>query len=249
MPRHRPAVLARGMLVTLVVGLVVLAGPTLWALNNPALATASLAKFEPGGGWPEGLAGLAWGLWASAGFLAVSVGLATVLTRRGAAEPMDVAVFFAAGAISLLLIAAAIVATDSAELKERWLVPIVAPLAPLALVWVMRRQGLMRFFPAALGGVAAVWMLAALPGYFRKNEPAPRADFAALAQALSAMGADRMLMTDDMAAGLALAVPAFRWRNGSTMARCPAPGRSCLRPGPTRTSNWIASVPACRAAR
>jgi 4-amino-4-deoxy-L-arabinose transferase-like glycosyltransferase len=207
MPRNRSAMLNPRLALTGAVALLVLAGPSLWALANPALATASLAKFEPGGGWAEGLRGLAWGVWASAGFLGTSVALAAVFTRKDGAEPMNIGVFWGAGAVSILLIAAAIVATDSAELKERWLVPIAAPLAPLALVWAMRRTGWMRFFPAALGGFAAVAMLAALPKYFRENEPLPQADFASLAQALTAMGADRMLMTDDMAAGLALAVP------------------------------------------
>ncbi len=203
----RAAILSPGLLLTLVVGALVMAGPTLWILNNPDLATASLAKFEPGGGWPTGLADLAWGVFASAGFLGTSVAIAAVLTRPGNAGPMQAEVFWGAGAISILLIAAAIVATDSAELKERWLVSIAAPLAPLALVWTMRRQGWMRFFPAALGGFAAVAMLAALPAYFRKTEPLPRADFVELAAAFRATGASSMLMRDDMAAGIALVAP------------------------------------------
>lgn len=205
--RHRATILAPGMLLALGLGALVLAGPTIWALANPELSTASLAKFEPGGGWPAGLAGLAWGLVASAGFLAASVALAAALTRSDGAAPMGAGLFWSAGAISILLIAAAIVATDSAELKERWLVPIVAPLAPLALVWAMRRRGWMRFFPAALGGTAAVAMLLALPGYFRKTEPPPGADFAVLAEAFRATGATSMLMRDDMAAGVALVAP------------------------------------------
>jgi 4-amino-4-deoxy-L-arabinose transferase-like glycosyltransferase len=203
----RRAILAPGMMLTLALGVLVLAGPTLWALANPDLSTASLAKFEPGGGRLEGLAGLAWGVVASAGFLAASVGIAALLTRRGAADPMEAEVFWRAGAISILLIAGAIIVTDSAELKERWLVPVVAPLAPLALVWVMRRRGWMRYFPAALGGFVALAMLAALPGYFRKTEPPPGADFAVLAEAFRATGATSMLMRDDMAAGVALVAP------------------------------------------
>jgi 4-amino-4-deoxy-L-arabinose transferase-like glycosyltransferase len=204
---RRAAILAPGMMATIGLGALVLAGPTLWALANPDLSTASLSKFEPGGGWPAGLAGLAWGLVASAGFLAAGVGIAAIFTRSQGAAPMGAKLFWRAGAISILLIAAAIVATDSAELKERWLVPIVAPLAPLALVWVMRRRGWMRFFPAALGGLVAVAMLAALPGYFRKTEPPPGADFAVLSEAFRATGATSMLMRDDMAAGVALVAP------------------------------------------
>jgi hypothetical protein len=206
-PEERRAVLAPGMLVSLVTGGLILAGPAIWAINNPDLATASLAKFKPGGGWPAGLAGLAWAIWATGGFVAVSTALAAAFTRRAGTGPMNAGVFRRAGAISILLIALAIVMTDSAELKERWLVPIAAPLTPLLLVWVMRRQGWMRFLPPALGGLAAAAMLATLSGYFRKNEPPPRTDFAALAATFRATGADVMLMPDDMAAGVAMLSP------------------------------------------
>jgi hypothetical protein len=67
----------------------------------------------------------------------------------------------------------------------------------------------MRFLPAALGGLAALAMLAALPDYFRDKEPPPRADFPALARVFAATGAEAMLMPDDMAAGVALAMPAL----------------------------------------
>ncbi len=184
--------------------LLILAGPSLWSIRNAELATASLEKFQPGGGWPTGLASLAWALWASGGFLAGSVGIAAVLTRRNAGAPLHIAVFWRAGAISLGLIALAVIATDSAEVKERWLVPIMAPLAPLALVWTLHRRGVMRYFPSVLGAVVAIGMLAALPGYFRKSEPPPRTDFAQLATAFRQTRAQTMLMRDDMAAGVAL---------------------------------------------
>jgi hypothetical protein len=71
----------------------------------------------------------------------------------------------------------------------------------------MQRQGWMRFLPSALGGLAGVAMLAALPDYFRDKEPPPRADFAELARVFAATGAEAMLMPDDMAAGVALAMP------------------------------------------
>ena len=204
----RRAVLAPNMLGALAAAGLILLGPTLWALNNPDLATASLAKFKPGGGWQTGLAGLAWAIWATAGAVATSVAIATVFTRRATRTSLaEAGIFWRAGVLSVLLIALAIIATDSAELKERWLVPIAAPLTPLLLVWVMQRQGRMRFLPAALGGLAAVAMLAALPDYFRDKEPPPRADFAGLAQVFEATGAEAMLMPDDMAAGVALAMP------------------------------------------
>ncbi len=203
----RAAVLSPGMLLTLAAGALVLAGPTLWALNNPALATASLAKFEPGGGWQEGLAGLAWAIWATAGLLAVAVAIGLVFTRAGDGSRAKIGLFGLAAALSILLIALAIIVTDSAELKERWLVPVAAPLTPVLLVWLMDRRGFMRFFPSALGALAAIAMLAALPSYYRKKEPLPRADFAVLAQAFRDTGADAMLMRDDMAAGVVLVDP------------------------------------------
>jgi hypothetical protein len=196
------------MLVALAAGGLILLGPTLWALNNPDLATASLAKFRPGGGWRTGLARLAWAIWATAGAVATSVAVAAVFTRpAGRASPAEAGLFWRAGAVSVLLIALAIIVTDSAELKERWLVPIAAPLTPLLLVWVMQRQGRMRFLPSALGGLAGLVMLAALPDYFRDKEPPPRADFPGLARVFEATGAEAMLMPDDMAAGVALAMP------------------------------------------
>ena len=204
----RRAVLAPNMLGALATGGLILLGPTLWALNNPDLATASLAKFKPGGGWQTGLAGLTWAIWATAGAVATSVAIAAVFTRRATRSTLaEAGIFWRAGVLSVLLIALAIIATDSAELKERWLVPIAAPLTPLLLVWVMQRQGWMRFLPAALGGLAAVAMLVALPDYFRDKEPPPRADFAELARVFDATGAEAMLMPDDMAAGVALAAP------------------------------------------
>ena len=204
----RRAVLAPGMLLTLAAGGLILLGPTLWSLHNPDLATASLAKFKPGGGWQTGLAGLAWATWATAGAVATAVAIATVFTRPATRTTLaGTGIFWRAGVLSLLLIALAIIATDSAELKERWLVPIAAPLTPLLLLWVMQRQGRMRFLPSALGGLAAVAMLVALPDYFRDREPPPRADFPGLARVFEATGADAMLMPDDMAAGVALAMP------------------------------------------
>jgi 4-amino-4-deoxy-L-arabinose transferase-like glycosyltransferase len=225
---ERRAVLAPGMVLTLVAGGLVLAGPTLWALNNPELATASLAKFEPGGGWRVGLAGLAWAVWATGGVVAVAVALAAVFTRRELADPMDIGLFLRAGAIAVLLIALAIIATDSAELKERWLVPIAAPLTPLLLVWAMRRRGWMRFFPAALGGLAAIAMLAALPNYYRKKEPAARADFAVLAEAFRRTEADVMLMPDNMAAGVALVAPELPVAQRVDHGRLPCTGTLLL---------------------
>lgn len=207
---ERRAVLTPTMLGALAAGGLVLAGPTLWALNNPDLATASLAKFKPGGGWQTGLAGLAWAIWATAGAVAASVAIATVFTRPATRPTLAGAgIFWRAGVISVLLIALAIIVTDSAELKERWLVPIAAPLTPLLLVWVMQRQGRMRFLPSALGGLAGLAMLVALPDYFRDKEPPPRADFPGLARVFEATGAEAMLMPDDMAAGVALAMPAL----------------------------------------
>ncbi len=245
---ERRAVLAPGMLVALFAGGLVLAGPTLWALNNPELATASLAKFEPGGGWQAGLAGLAWAAWATGGLVAVSVALAVMFTRQADAEPMDVGVFWRAGAISILLIAMAIIATDSAELKERWLVPIAAPLTPVLLVWVMRRRGWMRFLPAAVGGFAAIAMLAALPGYYRKKEPLPRADFAVLAEAFRQTGAARMLMTDNMAAGVALVAPDLPVEQRVDQGRLPCAGKLLLAKWPEEDmmlDRFRARLPGC----
>lgn len=207
---ERRAVLAPNMLLALAACGLVLLGPTLWAANNPELATASLAKFKPGGGWQAGLAGLAWAVGAIGGVVATAVALAALFTRKATSAPMiGAAVIWRAGAISVLLIALAIIATDSAELKERWLVPVMAPMTPLLLVWVMRRQGWMRYLPSALGGLAGIAMLVALPHYFRDREPPPRADFDVLAEVFWETGADLMLMSHDMAAGVALVTPAL----------------------------------------
>ncbi|PZQ96779.1 MAG: hypothetical protein DI533_14435 [Cereibacter sphaeroides] len=203
----RPAIAAKGMWLSLLAVLVVVAGPTLWSLANPEIATASLAKFEPGGGWPTGLARLGWSVIASAGFAAVAIAIGWVLTRRTEEPPPRLGLFWLAGILSLALIAITIIATNSAELKERWLVPVVAPLVPLAIAALLRRRGIARFTPSALGALAGALMLATLPAYFQKTEPLPRADFALLADVFARTGADRMLMTDDMAAGLALAQP------------------------------------------
>jgi 4-amino-4-deoxy-L-arabinose transferase-like glycosyltransferase len=205
---ERRAVLAPKMLVTLGACALILMGPTLWALNNADLATASLAKFKPGGGWRTGLIALAWAIWATGGVVATALLVAVVATRSTAQSVLTGGgIIWRAGAVSILLIALAIIATDSAELKERWLVPIMAPLTPPLLVWIMQRHGWMRFLPSALGGVAAIAMLVALPDYFRDKEPPPRADFVGLARVFAATGADALLMPDDMAAGVALAAP------------------------------------------
>jgi hypothetical protein len=158
-------------------------------------------------------------------------------------------VLWRAGVISILLIAAAIIATDSAELKERWLVPIAAPLTPVLLVWVMRRRGWMHFFPAALGGVAALAMLAALPDYYRKREPLPRADYPLLAAELAQTGASLMLMPDDMAAGVALIDPALPVAQRVDRGGLPCTGTVLLAKWPEeemRLDAFRARLTACR---
>lgn len=246
----RRAVLAPNMLGALAAGGLILIGPTLWALSNPDLATASLAKFKPGGGWQTGLAGLAWAIWATAGAVATSVTIATVFTRPATRTTLaEAGVFWRAGVISVLLIALAIIATDSAELKERWLVPIAAPLTPLLLVWVMQRQGRMRFLPSALGGLAGLAMLAALPDYFRDREPPPRADFPALARVFAATGAEAMLMPDDMAAGVALAMPELPVEQRVDAGPFPCNGTVLLATWPEedlRLDQFRSRLPDCR---
>ncbi len=208
LPDRREAVLTRRVLLTAGAAGLMLAGPALWSYANLDLATDSLAKFEPGGGWRVGIVSLGWAVVASVGFLAGFVALAAASTRRGSEVP-DLDLFLRATGLSLLIIAAVVVATDSAEVKERWLVPIAAPLAPLAAVWVLNRRGWMRFLPSAAGAIVALGMLWSLPGYFRQNEPGPRTDFAALAEAMRTTGAVSMPIPDDMAAGVALADPAL----------------------------------------
>lgn len=225
----RQVVLSPAMLLALAASVLILIGPVLWIVNNPELATASLAKFEPGGGWKAGLVGLGEAVWATGGFVAVSVIVAVLFTRRATLPPMTGAgVIGAAGAVSILLIALAIIVTDSAELKERWLVPVAAPVIPVVLVWVMRRQGVMRFLPPVLGGLAGGVMLLALPGYFRAREPAPRTDFALLSSAFRATDADLMLMSDDMAAGVALVAPELPVRQRVDHGALPCKGTVML---------------------
>ncbi len=206
-PATRRAILDRRMVLAFVLLAVLSAGPVIWSLTNSALATASLSKFQPGGGWTTGLLSLGRAMVDSGGFVAVAVGLTVLLTRRGAALPDETVMLWRAGILSVLLIALGVIVADAAEIKERWLVPVVAPLTPLALVWCFQRVGRWRFLPALLGGLSAVLQLALLPGYYERKEPLPRADYAALAAELGSTGATQMWLPDDMAAGLALASP------------------------------------------
>ena len=108
----------------------------------------------------------------------------------------------------------------------------------------------MRYFPAALGGLVAVAMLAALPGYFRKTEPPPGADFAILAEALRETGATSMLMRDDMAAGVALVAPDLPVAQRVDHGALPCAGTVLLAVWPGQDmaiERFRARLPGCRA--
>ncbi|MCF1709054.1 glycosyltransferase family 39 protein [Tabrizicola sp. J26] len=206
-PESRQAVLTKRMGLALLLLIVLCAGTVIWSLSNAAIATASLSKFQPGGGWTTGLLSLGRATVDSGGFVAAAVGLTVLLTRRGESLPPETAILWRAGVLSVLLIALGVIFADAAEIKERWMVPVVAPLTPVALVWCFQRLGRFRFLPAVLGGLSAILQLALLPGYYERKEPVPRADYAALAAELRATGATQMWLPDDMAAGLAIASP------------------------------------------
>lgn len=206
-PATRSALLDRRMLAGLALLAALCAGPVIWSLTNADLATASLSKFKPGGGWLTGFGSLLRAIVDSGGFVAVAVGLTVLLTRRGADLADETRMLWQAGVLSVLLIALGVILADAAEVKERWLVPIVAPLTPVALVWCFQRVGRWRLLPAVLGAISAMLQLALLPGYYERKEPPPRTDYSALAAQLGDLGATQMWMPDDMAAGLALARP------------------------------------------
>jgi 4-amino-4-deoxy-L-arabinose transferase-like glycosyltransferase len=245
----RAAVLTPRLGIAVAVAAVLFAGPGYWTLTNAELATTSLAKFEPGGGWVTGLGRMAWSFVAVFGFVGASVGIAAALTKRGTALPGETRLLWNAGIISLGLVALGIIATDSAELKERWLVPLLAPLVPLALLWVLNRRGRWRLLPSALGALVAVGVLADLPDYFAKSEPPPRGDLDRIATALRATGADAMYLDMNIASELARASPGLPVHQRIDRGPLPCEGTVLIAEPEgvdLASAAFVARFPACR---
>ncbi len=249
--RERRRLTPAGIGWAIVAAAAVLAGPAWWLWQNAGIGTASLAKLAPGEGGGGGLARLARSLvdaWGPAAALVLAALVATRAPRAPA--PPGMALMARAAVAALLLVAAGVLAAGAGEIKERWLVPIFLPFVPVALAAVMRRRGPLRLLPAAAGGLAAVWMVAALPGYFRDLDPPPLAAYRAQAAALAGLGAERILAPKDLAAALIQIDPDLPVRARVDGMQVPCGGRLALVaevPRAPEADAFTARLRACRA--
>lgn len=180
--------------VAMAIAAAIAAPVAFWAFMNPGLAGASLHKLglDPAGfarARAQGLLSLAIGV---VSFLALAVlvfgGLWLARERQQAARPDAVAYLAGgvAGGIALLL--AGIVLAGVTAVKDRWLLPMLWPLVPAAVLWLWpvlsdrQRRG--------LGiGAGLCWIVAmlALP-YASLRDPGYRVgDFAGLEAAMAAV--------------------------------------------------------------
>lgn len=234
-PDWRAALRRPRVLVALGLCAALLAGPALWLWGNAGLGTASLTKFAPTGDRVQGLFRLLRSLADSFGPAAAVTALAVLATRRATAPASPaLALVWRTGGVSLLLILAGLAISGASEVKERWLVPVLIPLVPVALARVMQRQGWARMVPATLGGAYGLAMLAALPAWHRDRPRPSMAPYAALAATVARMPADLILGGGDVAANLWLSRPGLPVRawvagetvtcRGTVMLIVPAPG-------------------------
>ncbi len=184
----------RRIAVAMAIAAAIAAPVAFWAFMNPGLAGASLHKLglDPAGfarARAEGLLSLVIGV---VSFLALAIlvfgGLWLARERRQAARPDAIAYLAGgvAGGIALLL--AGILLTGATAVKDRWLLPVLWPLVPAAVLWLWpvlsqrQRRG--------LGiGAGLCWVVAmlALP-YASLRDPGYRVgDFAGLEAAMAAV--------------------------------------------------------------
>lgn len=192
-----------------------LAFPLLWMLDHPGLVTQNARKFgldeSPGLGTAlAGLGALGLALLAFSALLVAVHGAlfwwrhaeATAGRADGAWEARFLGLWLAGG---VAVVAAAVLATGTTEVKERWLQPVLIAL-PLALTLGARarvdRQATRRLL--GIVGLVALAVLIALPLNFRRgggeNPAYQSAPFAAAAAALPA-GPGLVLAGDDFVGG------------------------------------------------
>lgn len=165
-PRSRRS----GYLLAVAVAAALLARPALWMLENREAALRHMRKFEieladPVAAAGSGLGELATATLAFLALLAVAHGL--LIWRRPAAETpdatADTARFLARAILaSLLLVAVAVAASGTTTVKERWLIPILAPVPLAATLWAAGRID--RAAARRLAGLGAALALAAMVG-------------------------------------------------------------------------------------
>jgi 4-amino-4-deoxy-L-arabinose transferase-like glycosyltransferase len=184
----------RRVAVAMAIALAIAAPVAIWAFMNPGLAGASLHKLglDPGGfagARAQGLLSLAIGV---VSFLALAIlvlgGLWLARDRQQAVRPEAIGYLAGgvAGGIALLL--AGILLAGVTAVKDRWLLPVLWPLVPAAVLWLWpvlkprQRRG--------LGiGAGLCWVVAmlALP-YATLRDPGYRVgDFAGLEAAMAAI--------------------------------------------------------------
>ena len=184
----------RRIAVAMAIAAAIAAPVAFWAFMNPGLAGASLHKLglDPAGfarARAEGLLSLVIGV---VSFLALAFlvfgGLWLARERRQAARP-DAMAYLAGGVTGgIALLLAGILLTGATAVKDRWLLPVLWPLVPAAVLWLWpvlsqrQRRG--------LGiGAGLCWVVAmlALP-YASLRDPGYRVgDFAGLEAAMAAV--------------------------------------------------------------
>jgi len=172
---------------------VIVAPVALWAMLNPQVATGSLHKLglDGAGVVSARVAGIGSLVIGMAGFLAPAIlvlgGLWLARERRAALRP-DLVRYLAGGVLAaVLLLVAGVLVSGATEVRDRWLLPLLWPVVPAAVLWLWpvlsgrQRRGLML-------GTGGLWVLAmvALP-WASLRDPGWRAgDFAGLEAALAA---------------------------------------------------------------
>lgn len=195
----------RGLVVALGVAAAVVVPVMAWVVLNPVLAGGSVRKLGLAeGGFlvarAEGLVSLAV---AAISFLALAIlvlgGLFLARERRAAERP-EVARFLAGGAAAALgVVAVGVILSGATEVKDRWLLPILWPLVPAAVLWLWPVLGARQ--RRGLGiGVGLCWIVAmvALP-YASLRDPGYRgADFAPLEAAIAGVDPAPDAVVSDM---------------------------------------------------
>lgn len=189
LPELRQRLRPTGLALAVFVALVMVAPYTLWALANPELAGASLHKLDVAAGGPLAarLTGLGNFAVASLSLLVlplVALGPFAVKSRpalRDLPLRLRFAAFGALCAVGLLL--ALVLIAGIAEMRSRWLMPMVWPLVPatVALVWPALPPATRRGLPLACG---VLWLVV-LAGLMVSSRNSYRAaDFSAVDAAL-----------------------------------------------------------------
>lgn len=204
----------RGLGLAAGVAAVIVAGPYLWILQHPALATASNWKMQGRDsalpGWVEGLAEASGGLAAGLVVVAlVAAGLFWASRRAMVTGPgWPARLMLRAGGLGLALSLLAVVAGGMTEVQSRWLVPVMLLLGPGIMLAVARRMGL-RAQRGLLGilGVVAVLALAGMAELRVNGRTTGGIDFAPLAALADRLGPDLAVGEYHLTGNLALLRP------------------------------------------